>query len=213
LIGLVTLVFVPRAGSSPRAHYQSTAVLQGRVLDQNGAVAPRAQITAKNSATALAHTGEADSEGNYQFAALPVGNYRMEVRAAGFRTEIVEHLNIEVARIVVQDFRLEVGDITQTINVAQDASQRSTLPIISTGPATSGRINDVDFSVLKNIALGENTHLQFRTEVPDSFNHANFEQPGRVVSSATFGQIINTRFPTSDSGSSRQLQFALKFLF
>jgi hypothetical protein len=73
--------------------------------------------------------------------------------------------------------------------------------------------NNVDFSVLKNIALGENTRLQFRTEVFDIFNHANFGQPGRVVGSATFGQIFNTRFPTGDSGSSRQLQFALKFLF
>ena len=61
--------------------------------------------------------GETDAAGNYQIAALPVGNYRVEVRAGGFRTEVVERLNIEVARIVVMDFRLEVGDLTQTISV------------------------------------------------------------------------------------------------
>jgi len=33
------------------------------------------------------------------------------------------------------------------------------------------------------------------------------------VGSTSFGVITNTRFPTGDSGSSRQLQFALKLLF
>src|SRR6476661_3799415 len=134
LIGLMTLVFVPQVGSSPHVYFQSTAVLQGRVLDQHGAVVPRAQITAKNSATALARTGETDSEGNYQIAAMPVGNYRVEVKAGGFRTEIVEQLVIEVARIVVQDFRLEVGDITQTINVA------SVTPLVETATVSVGQV-------------------------------------------------------------------------
>lgn len=72
---------------------------------------------------------------------------------------------------------------------------------------------NVDFSVLKDISLDEGRRLQFRFEAFDLFNTANFGQPGRVVGSAAFGQITNTRFPTGDSGSSRQLQFALKFLF
>jgi hypothetical protein len=57
--------------------------------------------------------------------------------------------------------------------------------------------------------------MQFRAEVFDIFNHANFGQPVRVAvpGSATFGTITNTRFPTGDSGSSRQIQFAMKFIF
>lgn len=73
--------------------------------------------------------------------------------------------------------------------------------------------NNVDFSVLKNIKLDDKVSLQFRAEIFDLLNHASFGQPGRVVGSPTFGQIINTRFPTGDSGSSRQMQFALKLLF
>lgn len=73
--------------------------------------------------------------------------------------------------------------------------------------------NNVDFSVIKNTKLSETTRVQFRAEVFDIFNHANFGQPGRVVGSATFGRITNTRFATGDSGSSRQIQFAMKFLF
>jgi hypothetical protein len=57
--------------------------------------------------------------------------------------------------------------------------------------------------------------VQFRAEFFDLFNHTNFGQPGRVaqVGSTTFGVISTTRFGTGDSGSSRQIQFALKLSF
>jgi hypothetical protein len=73
--------------------------------------------------------------------------------------------------------------------------------------------HNVDFSVLKNTNITESLRVQFRTEIFDLFNHANFGQPGRVVGTQAFGQITNTRFATGDSGSSRQLQFALKLIF
>ena len=73
--------------------------------------------------------------------------------------------------------------------------------------------NNADFSVIKRTKIGKNQTIEFRWEVFDIFNHANFGQPGRVVASATFGQITNTRFATGDSGSSRQMQFALKYKF
>ncbi|HXG91920.1 MAG TPA: carboxypeptidase regulatory-like domain-containing protein [Blastocatellia bacterium] len=74
---------------------------------------------------------------------------------------------------------------------------------------------NVDFSVLKNTRITEDVRVQFRAEIFDIFNHANFGQPGRVaqVGSTTFGVITNTRFPTGDSGSSRQVQIALKLIF
>jgi hypothetical protein len=73
--------------------------------------------------------------------------------------------------------------------------------------------NNVDLSLIKNTKIKETVSLQFRAEVFDLFNHANFGQPGRVVGSAVFGKITNTRFPTGDAGSSRQVQFALKLFF
>jgi outer membrane receptor protein involved in Fe transport len=77
------------------------------------------------------------------------------------------------------------------------------------------RFNNTDFSIIKNTNLTESVRVQFRAEFFDIFNHANFGQPGRVAQpgSTTFGVITNTRFGTGDSGSSRQIQFALKLLF
>jgi hypothetical protein len=73
---------------------------------------------------------------------------------------------------------------------------------------------NLDFSVIKTTAITERVKVQFRADSFDLFNHPNFGQPNRVVSSAaTFGEITTTRFPTGDSGSSRQIQLALKLIF
>jgi len=72
--------------------------------------------------------------------------------------------------------------------------------------------NNTDFSITKNTKIGDTLRLQFRTELFDIFNHANFGQPGNVVGSPFFGRITNTRFPTGESGSSRQIQFALRVI-
>lgn len=75
------------------------------------------------------------------------------------------------------------------------------------------RFNNTDVALSRNVALGENARAQFRTEVFDLFNHANFGQPGNLAGSPNFGRITSTRFPTGESGSSRQMQFAMKLLW
>jgi carboxypeptidase family protein/TonB-dependent receptor-like protein len=74
---------------------------------------------------------------------------------------------------------------------------------------------DTDLSIIKNIKLQGSARVQLRFEAFNLFNQANLGQPGRTATfgSTSFGVISNTRFPTGDSGSARQLQFAAKFLF
>jgi hypothetical protein len=74
---------------------------------------------------------------------------------------------------------------------------------------------NTDLSFIKNVALVGSSRAQLRLEIFNLFNQANFGQPGRVatIGSTSFGVISNTRFPTGDSGSARQIQFAAKFLF
>jgi hypothetical protein len=73
--------------------------------------------------------------------------------------------------------------------------------------------SNTDFSVIKTTKLGERERLQFRAEFFDVFNHANLGPPRNVVGTPDFGRITRTRFPTGESGSSRQTQFALKLMF
>jgi hypothetical protein len=74
---------------------------------------------------------------------------------------------------------------------------------------------NTDFSIIKNVKMSGTARAQLRLEVFNLFNQANLGQPGRTATfgSTSFGVISNTRFPTGDSGSARQVQFAAKFLF
>lgn len=77
------------------------------------------------------------------------------------------------------------------------------------------RFDNIDFSLIKRTRITERLQNEFRVEAFDLLNHPNFGQPGRTASvgSTTFGIISSTRFPVGDSGSARQLQFAMKLIF
>jgi hypothetical protein len=69
-----------------------------------------------------------------------------------------------------------------------------------------------DFSVLKNTRMRERLNLQFRAEIFNLLNRANFNTPNLIVFtpsglSPTAGAI------TSTSTTARQVQFALKLLW
>jgi outer membrane receptor protein involved in Fe transport len=73
--------------------------------------------------------------------------------------------------------------------------------------------SNLDFSMVKNTKINERFTWQIRADAFDLLNQANWGQPGSVVGTATFGLITSTRFPPGDSGSSRQLQLAMKVIF
>ena len=85
--------------------------------------------------------------------------------------------------------------------------------------------SNLDLALIKNTKITERVNLQFRTDAFDLFNHPNFGNPGggngfvvlpatlNAATLASFTTITSTRFPTADSGSSRQLQLALKLQF
>lgn len=86
-----------------------------------------------------------------------------------------------------------------------------------------------DLALIKNTKLTERFTAQFRADAFNVFNHINFGQPipqgGGAASLVftppkagatvppSFSTINSTRFPTGDSGSSRQIQLALRLLF
>lgn len=68
-------------------------------------------------------------------------------------------------------------------------------------------ISDTDFVVIKNIPVSERTHVEFRGELFNVFNHTQFYNPDGISTDGTqFGQITQVKDP-------RLVQFALKFYF
>ncbi len=79
-------------------------------------------------------------------------------------------------------------------------------------------VQDWDFSLIRDFRLTESKTLEFRAEMFNIFNHANFSLPNGDASSASFGVIGNTIQPIAGQasggpGNPRQIQFALRFIF
>jgi hypothetical protein len=64
-----------------------------------------------------------------------------------------------------------------------------------------------DVSLFKNTKIGERINAQFRAEFFNIFNHPNFNVPGLILNTSTFGVITGT------VGDARIIQFGLKILF
>ena len=115
----LALVFATLVGSAlPQSTTQS---IQGLVNDSSAAVIAGATITATETGTGVSRTVLTNDTGNYTFPLLPVGNYDMRCERPGFKTEVVKSVRVETAAQVRQNFALEVGSVTETVEVSASA--------------------------------------------------------------------------------------------
>jgi hypothetical protein len=103
---------------TPAVAQSTTQAIQGLVTDTTGAVVAGAKITITNIQTGITRTVETNQTGNYNFPLVPVGNYNVRSELDGFRTETVTNLRVDTGAQVRQDFRLEIGEVTETIEVS-----------------------------------------------------------------------------------------------
>ena len=78
---------------------QGTARIVGVVSDAGGGLVPGAQVTLINDATGLREVSPTDEAGRYNFTQLAVGNYRIEVSAAGFKKETRTGINLVAEQV------------------------------------------------------------------------------------------------------------------
>ncbi len=101
------------------------------------------------------------------------------------------------------------GSLSESFNTACfSAPATGELGTASRTPLSGPDFINTDFSLIKHFAIREGMRLDFRTEIFNLFNHAQFGQPGSDFNSpATFGAISST------VGNPRLIQFALKLAF
>lgn len=84
------------------------------------AVVPGAGVPATNLLTGETKSSKADLAGSYLFPSLPVGTYRVEVEATGFKNFIHEGIELNVNRKARVDAQLEAGQVTEQMQVTGD---------------------------------------------------------------------------------------------
>jgi hypothetical protein len=99
--------------------------ITGTISDPQGLASANASIDAKNIDTGAVFHGGASSTGNYVIS-VPTGRYELTVTAPGFKKYVRTNLEVVVATATRQDVRLEVGGVTETVTVTEQAPLMNT---------------------------------------------------------------------------------------
>src|SRR5262245_134055 len=100
---------------------QATAQLSGTIADPTGALLPGVEISATNTATNTTRTTVSNETGSYVLPNLPLGPYTLEATLAGFSVFAQRGIVLQVGDDKVINVVLQVGQVTETIEVQADA--------------------------------------------------------------------------------------------
>ena len=95
----------------------TTGEITGRVLDASGAGVPGATVTATNTATGLVRSTATGGEGDYTVPLLPPGDYTVTAELTGFKKASATGITLTVGMRRTLPFELEVGAVTELVQV------------------------------------------------------------------------------------------------
>ncbi|MGP0076449.1 MAG: carboxypeptidase regulatory-like domain-containing protein [Bryobacteraceae bacterium] len=98
--------------------YAQTGSIAGTILDPSNAGVPEATVTATNQATASVRKTITTDTGTYSIPDLPPGTYDVDVEKQGFSVLRFRNIELTVAQNLTLNGNLEVGAITQSVEVS-----------------------------------------------------------------------------------------------
>lgn len=98
-----------------------TARLVGTVQDASGGAMPNARVTATQEETQKTTQTLTNVRGEYVLPSLPPGVYSLRIEAPGFRTAVIKALQLDAAASLSQSVTLEIGQVTETLEVRANA--------------------------------------------------------------------------------------------
>jgi Carboxypeptidase regulatory-like domain len=114
---------------------QSTnATLSGIIQDPQGSVIPDATVVATEIATGQSHRTVSGDAGNYSLPNLAIGDYKVEVSAAGFKSEVIPSITLHVNQAAALDFGLQIGAVSDQVVVT------TVLPLLNTENSSVGQV-------------------------------------------------------------------------
>jgi hypothetical protein len=161
--GMIATAVIALLFSTTLLHSQvDTGSITGTVRDASGAVVSGAKVTLTNEGTGISLSTQAGSDGIYDFSPVRIGTYTLDVSSAGFKTEKQTHVVVDVSARVLENFQLQPGQVSETVEVTSQA------PILQSQDASVGQvvdergINDLplngrNFTFLAQLSAGVNT--------------------------------------------------------
>ncbi len=189
-----------------------TATLVGTVRDSTGAVIPGATLTATAVETNISATTKTDTEGNYVVTPLKIGRYAVTAEAGGFKKQTRENITLNVQDRLRVDFDLQVGAVTETVNVKEAVpliqSETSALgDVIGSDQVTSLPLNGRDYTVLATLTTGVAKIVE--GPVNGGSSPTNGNAGGNFVANGTRGNLNNFMLDGIDNNSNDNASYIL----
>src|SRR5262245_9809125 len=137
-------------GISPLA--AQTSSLQGVVTDAQSAAVPEAVVTATNLGTSAARKMLTGASGSYSMLQVPPGTYKVVVEKPGFRAFTTE-VRLQIDTPSTLDIKLELGQVSETINVEAEAVAVNTQNASVGNPFTETQIRGLPLQTRNVVAL------------------------------------------------------------
>jgi hypothetical protein len=113
---------------------QGRGTISGAVQDVQGAGVPGAQVMIRNTGTNAVFRAVTNETGFYTAPSLAIGEYEVAAEATGFKKTVRSGILLEVAQRAQVNMVLEVGDVSESIQVVGEA------PLVDVGSATVGAV-------------------------------------------------------------------------
>jgi hypothetical protein len=131
------------------------ATISGHVLDPSGAAVPNVKIQAVNVGNNETTTATSDASGVYSLPFLRPGNYKLTATAgAGFKQYVRENIVLEVGRAAGIDITLEVGQVTESVEVTATAALLETQTAARSGVISTQQVSDMPLNARNPFMLG-----------------------------------------------------------
>src|SRR6266403_762802 len=104
-----------------RAQTAASGTVIGTVTDPSGAAVLDARVVLHNKGTNSQTTQNTNAAGQYTFTNVAPGEYQVTAKKDGFRTADVAALTVDVAKSYTLDFKMELGQVSEVVQVEAGA--------------------------------------------------------------------------------------------
>ena len=158
LASVTASLIVPK----PAPSQEVTATITGTVTDPTGAAVSGAKVTATDVQRGVPYSTQTNTAGVYDLPRLPVSTYDISVEMTGFQTIVQKGIVLELNQTARVDLKLQLGAVTQTVEVT------AAPPLLSTDAMQVGTI--INSKINQDLPLATRNYVELTLLAPGVTN-------------------------------------------
>ncbi|MDQ6679330.1 MAG: TonB-dependent receptor [Acidobacteriota bacterium] len=187
-----------------------TATVLGTITDSAGGVVENSRVTLSNLATGTSQNTNTDSNGNYNFLNVRIGEYSVKAEFSGFKTATSNSFKVDVNARQRVDLQLQVGQVTENVLVSDAAA------VLETDSSERGQV--ISRQEIVNLPLNGRAYADLALLTPGvrrsalenqtiTSRDASFNVNGQrsALNNFILDGVDNNSYGTSNQGFSNQV--------